>query len=45
MQHPIHARKFQAGLMFASLCLAGALPAQAQNAAADPQAAEKQQWC
>ncbi|HWR77529.1 MAG TPA: hypothetical protein VN283_10030 [Thiobacillus sp.] len=43
MQHPIHARKFRAGLMFASLCLAGALPAQAQNAAADPQAAEKQQ--
>ena len=43
MQHPIHARKFRTGLMFASLCLAGALPAQAQNAAVDPQAAEKQQ--
>ena len=43
MQHPIHDRKFRAGLLFASLCLAGALPAQAQNALVDPQAAEKQQ--
>lgn len=43
MQHPIHVRKFRAGLLFASLCLAGALPALAQSAAPDPQAAEKQQ--
>lgn len=43
MQHPIHDKKFRAGLIFASLCLAGTLPVHAQNAAADPQAAEKQQ--
>jgi len=43
MQHPIHDKKFRAGLIFASLCLAGTLPVHAQNVAADPQAAEKQQ--
>ena len=43
MRHTIYDKKFRAGLIFASLCLVGTLPVHAQNAAADPQAAEKQQ--